>query len=74
MSMYYEEVKKCPFCDGYSKLEPKSKTIIKGETRYVTYCRCVECDARGPRILIGNTPCISRNIAIKRWNRRAYED
>ena len=72
--MSYIAVKPCPMCDGLAKLEPKSKTVIKGEVKYVTYCRCVDCDTRGPRVLIGNDPKIARELAIMRWNRRVYED
>lgn len=70
----YIPVKRCPLCGGYSKLEPKSKTIIKGKQEMITYCRCVECDARGPRVVIGSDPSIAREIAIMRWNRRVYEN
>lgn len=68
------KVKPCPLCGGYAKLERKSKTIIKGEQRYITYVRCCDCDVRGPRVLLGNNVTYAREIAIKRWNRRAYED
>ena len=68
------EIKTCPMCGGTAKLEPRSKTMIGGEQRYTTYCRCVDCDLRGPRILIGANPRVARETAIKRWNRRVYED
>ena len=71
--MFYQ-VKSCPMCGGYAKLEPKSKTMIKGEIRYTTNCRCCDCDLRGPRVLIGADPSASRRIAVARWNRRVYED
>ena len=72
-TMWYK-IKTCPMCGGYSKLEPKSKTVIKGEVKYVTYCRCCDCEVRGPRVLIGKDPKVARKLAIDRWNRRVYED
>lgn len=71
---YYSKVKVCPLCGGYARLEPRSKTVIKGEVQYIAYCRCVECDVRGPRVLLGSDPHKARESAIKRWNRRVYED
>lgn len=70
------KIKSCPFCGGYSRLERKSKTVIKGEQKYVTYVRCCECDVRGPRLLLSDNCDVTRTreIAIKRWNRRVYED
>ena len=69
------KVKPCPCCGGFAKLERKSKTIIQGEQKYVTYVRCVDCDMRGPRVLLGtNNVTLARQVAIKRWNRRVGED
>lgn len=61
----------CPFCGGYGKLEKKSKTMIGGEIKYVAYVRCVRCDCRGPRHILGEDPYDARNEAIVDWNRRA---
>jgi Lar family restriction alleviation protein len=72
--MKYDEVKPCPLCGGIAKLERKSKTYINQTLRYVTYVRCCQCDTRGPRVLIGANSEFARDIAIKRWNRRVYED
>lgn len=67
----YINIKPCPFCGGYAKLEPRSKTVIHGKPTYVTYVRCVNCDARGNRvILIDDDRHSSRELAIKYWNRR----
>ena len=72
------EVKSCPMCGGYSKLEARSKTIIKGELRYTTYCRCCDCGLRGPRVLLSrdneHNAQEARRTAVERWNRRVYED
>ena len=68
-----QEIKKCPFCGGYSTLAPKSKTIIKGELAYTTYVYCVDCQCRGRRVLLGEdgrTDRESRELAISHWNRR----
>jgi len=65
---------RCPFCGGFSKLEPKSKTMIKGQLTYVTYCRCVKCDSRGSRIIIEDNPIEARRLAVESWNRRVYEN
>ena len=75
----FQKIKRCPMCGGYSVLERKSKTVIKGEPRYVTYVRCTQCDARGPRILLDDANGVSsvteaRQIAIKYWNRRVGKD
>ena len=70
----FEAIKTCPMCGGVSILETRSKTMIKGELKYVTYCRCVECDLRGPRVILGSDPHKARETAIFRWNRRVYED
>lgn len=71
----FPKVKSCPCCGGFAMLERKSRTIIKGEQRYVTYVRCVDCDMRGPRILLATANVtLARQIAIKRWNRRVGEN
>lgn len=67
------QIKKCPFCGGYSTLAKKSKTYIKGELTYITYCYCTDCDSRGRRVVLdedGRTPKESRELAISHWNRR----
>ena len=66
----YPDIKPCPFCGGYAKLEHRSKTYIKGELNYVTYVRCVECNAHGRRVTIHENPIIARTYAIQNWNRR----
>ena len=60
----------CPLCGGYGRLEKKSRTFINGETTYVTYVRCVRCDCRGPRHILGEDPYEARNAAVIDWNRR----
>ena len=67
---YYPDIKPCPFCGGFAKLEPKSKTYIKGEFAYVTYVRCVACNSHGRRVTLGEDIHKSRLIAIQNWNRR----
>ncbi len=66
------EIKNCPFCGGFAKLESKSKTIIDGELAYVTYVRCVKCCAHGRRFRLwdGKDPRVIRKKAIDAWNRR----
>ena len=72
--VHYDKVKPCPLCGGYSKLEAKSKTVINGEIKYTTYCRCCDCDCRGPRVLIGKDPTVARKLALERWNRRVADE
>ena len=74
VKVHYDKIKSCPMCGGYSKLEAKSKTIIQGELKYTTYCRCCDCGLRGPRVLIGANSSESRRIAIERWNRRVTDE
>lgn len=72
------EIKNCPFCGGYAKLEGKSKTIIKGELRYVTYVRCVVCDGRSRRVLMDcddfeHGVVGARLEAVEAWNTRVEQ-
>lgn len=67
------QIKPCPFCGGYSTIANKSKTYIKGELTYITYCYCKDCDARGRRVIIhedGRSYKESYELAIAHWNRR----
>lgn len=71
----YTKVKKCPFCGGHGTLAKKSKTYIKGELTYITYCYCVDCNSRGRRVLLDeNNIHASREMAIAHWNRRIQCD
>lgn len=67
---YNVMIENCPLCGGYAKLEKKSKTFINGETKYIAYVRCIRCDCRGPRHVLGNDPYEARNSAVLEWNRR----
>jgi len=71
---WYPMIKPCPFCGGYAVLEQKSKTYIKGELAYVTYCRCTKCHSHGRRVRIYDDAQKSRLIAIQNWNRRVNDD
>lgn len=65
-------IKSCPFCGGFSKLEPKSKTVIDGKLSYVTYVRCTKCNSHGRRFRLTDNEDVqvSRKKAIDAWNRR----
>ena len=65
-------IKSCPFCGGYSKLEPKSKTVISGELAYVTYVRYTKCNSHGRRFRLNDNEDVQipRKKAIDAWNRR----
>ena len=69
------KVNTCPLCNGYSKLEKKSKTVINGFTDYVTYCRCTQCDCRGPRVRLADfdNPTDARQLAVDKWNNRVFD-
>ena len=69
------DIKNCPFCGGFAKLEGKSKTMIKGELKYVTYVRCTLCDSRGKRVLLNydnydDGVAGARLEAVRSWNER----
>lgn len=67
------QVRSCPFCGGDSVLTKSSKTIIKGELTYVTYCYCKQCNSRGRRYILGDDKQKAHESAVNSWNRR-YED
>ena len=70
-------IKPCPFCGGFSTVAEKSKTYIKGELTYITYCYCTECDTRGKRIILNEderTRRESYELAIASWNRRVNDE
>lgn len=69
------EIKPCPFCGGFSKLVPKSKTYVGGELTYNCYVECKECHCRSGRFLLSEyeTHAIARQKAIESWNKRVGE-
>ena len=72
IAMEYRDVKSCPLCGGYSRLRPKSKTIVQQEQRLTCYVECVVCHCRGPRFLLDEfeSPSVARDKAVGAWNTR----
>lgn len=66
------KIKNCPFCGGHGTLAKKSKTVIKGELTYITYCYCADCNARSRRVILAEfgEQNDARLLAINHWNRR----
>ena len=73
----YYYLEKCPFCNGKAVLERSFRAFINAQTTRVSFVRCSQCNARGPRFAIEQYSDTSKNhsttaeeLAVKAWNTR----
>ena len=72
----YYYLENCPFCNAKAILERSFRAFVNGQTTRVTFVRCSQCNARGPRFEIEkystskNHSTTAEELAVQAWNTR----